>query len=298
MIPTPALIQSPGSPWKRSHPQVRLLPSPSPPHPQVRLLPSPSPPHPQVRLLPSPSPPHPQTIHCLDGSFLCVFGSPQRLDKCCQHAYYADIALLTGSGVVPPVVTTTPDGYTYQPHLCQYFYYRLVQNQERNVGTLAYAYFTKRHDHTLLRLTWEGNLRRKSCNGCCTQWVLKVNGDDCTGFEKIMTSIISTTDFDIFAPTTVSGICYEAGGVPIGARQHLITFEVSQCDGSQIADAATGYLSTSRLIVEELPHCECVCGEVSVERGSCLCGEVCLCDFYWHLPISTYQLASANLWFD
>ena len=71
-----------------------------------------------------------------------------------------------------------------------------------------------------------------------------------------MTSIYSTNDFDIFDPTTVSGICYEAGGVPIGARQHLVTFAVGNCDGSFIADAATGFLSTSRLIVEELPHCK------------------------------------------
>eukprot|EP00731_Ephydatia_muelleri_P009476 Em0005g62a len=157
-------------------------------------------------------------------------------------------------GVVPPVVTMTPPGYIYQPHLCQYFYYRLVQNQERNVGTVAYAYFTKLHDHTLLRVTWEGNLRKKGCNGCCTQWVVKIDGEDCTGFEKIMTSIYSATDFDVFEPTTVSGICYEAGGIPIEAQQHLVTFEVGNCEGSRIADAATGFLSTSRLIVEELPH--------------------------------------------
>lgn len=150
----------------------------------------------------------------------------------------------------------TPAGYTYQPHLCQFFYYRLTGNKERNIGTVAYAHFTKQYDHTLLRVTWEGNLRRKNCNGCCTQWVVKINGDDCTGYEKIMTSIYSTNDFDIFDPTTVSGICYEAGGVPIGARQHLVTFAVGNCDGSFIADAATGFLSTSRLIVEELPHCK------------------------------------------
>ena len=94
--------------------------------------------------------------------------------------------------------------------------------------------------------------------------MVKIDGEDCTGFEKIMTSIYSATDFDVFEPTTVSGICYEAGGIPIEAQQHLVTFEVGNCEGSRIADAATGFLSTSRLIVEELPHCEC-------GRVWCLC---------------------------
>ena len=47
----------------------------------------------------------------------------------------------------------------FSPHYCQFVYTDLGINRERNLGTLAAVTFQKDHDHTVLRITWEGNFR-------------------------------------------------------------------------------------------------------------------------------------------
>ena len=41
-----------------------------------------------------------------------------------------------------------------------------------------------------------------------------------------------------------------------GAGKHTLRLEVSNCDGSPIADLATGFFSTSRFIIQELPSAQ------------------------------------------
>lgn len=117
--------------------------------------------------------------------------------------------------------------------------------------------FTKLHPHTVLKVTWEGNLRVRSCTNCCSQWWINIDGSPCSAYENIATSISSAAAYDIFAPTTLTGVCYESADLAIGQGQHVIELDVGNCPGSRIANSATGLLSTSRLIVEEIPRREC-----------------------------------------
>lgn len=54
---------------------------------------------------------------------------------------------------------TPPVGFVFSPHYCQYLYSDLGVNNERNLGPIVTRKFQKYHDHTVLRITWEGNFR-------------------------------------------------------------------------------------------------------------------------------------------
>lgn len=147
-----------------------------------------------------------------------------------------------------------PPGFVYLPNYCHYFFPTLAGQTERNLGTILQVTFTKLHPHTVLKVTWEGNLRVRSCTNCCSQWWINIDGSPCSAYENIATSISSAAAYDIFAPTTLTGVCYESADLAIGQGQHVIELDVGNCPGSRIANSATGLLSTSRLIVEEIPR--------------------------------------------
>ena len=164
--------------------------------------------------------------------------------------------LESGDNSVPEVVAKPPPTYVYAPHYCQFFYTSLTTNAERNLGSVAQVRFNKRHEHTVLKLTWEGNFRKKSCSNCCAKWWFTIDGSACTAFEDIYTSIASSVAYDIFFPTTLTGVCFASSGLPLGAGKHFIALQVGNCDNSRIANSATGFGSSSRIIVEELPRGE------------------------------------------
>ena len=142
----------------------------------------------------------------------------------------------------------------YTPNYCQYFYEHLGRNRERNLGHIANVTFNKQEDHTALQLTWEGNFRKQRCTACCTKWFITINGAPCSSFEAVKTSIVSRTAYNIFFPTTITGICHEVDGVPLTKGQKLLKLEVGNCDRSPIADGAAGFSQSSRFIVEEIPR--------------------------------------------
>lgn len=150
-----------------------------------------------------------------------------------------------------------PAEFIYTPNYCQYFFPHLGINRERNVGIIASTKFTKDHPHTVLRVTWEGNLRKRACTDCCTRWWVEIDGSPCSNNEGIETSIVSSTAQDIFAPTTVTGVCFESGDLPIANGIHQVRLMVGNCPDSGISNAGSGFFSTSRLIVEEIPRREC-----------------------------------------
>ena len=65
----------------------------------------------------------------------------------------------TGSDTFTEVAVRPPEGFVFSPHYCQFVYTDLGINRERNLGTLVAVTFQKDHDHTVLRITWEGNFR-------------------------------------------------------------------------------------------------------------------------------------------
>ena len=96
--------------------------------------------------------------------------------------------------------------------------------------------------------------RKKNCRNCCSRWWINIDGSECSNYESIETSIASSTPVDIFVPTTLTGVCYESGDLPISTGFHQITLMVGNCPGSPFTNAASGLYSTSRLIVEEIPR--------------------------------------------
>ena len=151
---------------------------------------------------------------------------------------------------------TVPTDYVYQPNYCQYTYANLSVNRERNLGHIANVTFNKQFDHTALKITWEGNFRKKRCRACCLQWFMTIDGFSCTAYEDIRTSISSQTSYDLFFPATLSGICFESNGAPVTAGKRLIKLEVGNCDGSTFSDGASGFSQSSRFIIEEVPISE------------------------------------------
>lgn len=149
-----------------------------------------------------------------------------------------------------------PADFVYTPSYCQYVFPNLGDNRERNVGTVTTRKFTKDHPHTVLRVTWEGNFRKTGCTDCCTKWWVEIDGSPCSNYEDLATSIRSSDAQDIFAPTTITGFCFESAGLPISTGRHNLRLMVGNCPGSTIANGAAGHYSTSRLIVEEIPRRE------------------------------------------
>ena len=61
--------------------------------------------------------------------------------------------------------------------------------------------------------------------------------------------------------STLTGVCSEVGNIPIFVGYHNIKLEVGPCPGHFISDTASGYFSTSRVIIEEVPLGEWVVRE-------------------------------------
>ena len=204
----------------------------------------------------------------------------------CLHSFTTNTLIsFVGDNTFPIVRPIPPPGFVYTPHYCQFYYPHLGVNRERNLGTVAEVKFMKDHDHTVLRITWEGNFRfafvcvtsclflcvtftcevcnmcrKKSCNNCCVRWWFSIDGSPCSNFENIETSISSSVAYDIFAPTTLTGMCNESQGLPLSMGLHNIQLLVGNCLGAAISNAASGFFSGSRMIVEEIPARESVGG--------------------------------------
>ena len=164
--------------------------------------------------------------------------------------------LFSGDSTFPETAVIPPSNFIYRPNYCQYFFPNLGVNRERNVGVVATASFTKEHIHTVLRITWAGNLRKSSCQQCCIKWSIQIDGSPCSDAEPIETSINSEQlAQDIFAPATITGICSRTADVPISFGAHKVRLLVEICPGfTGYGNTATGFFSTSRLIVEEIPR--------------------------------------------
>lgn len=196
------------------------------------------------------------------GTSLSDYVSPWGLTIPISHIYTH-----SGAEDFPEVLPEAPPAYVYQPHYCHFFYSTLSINRERNLGTIVETLFNKQHSHTALKFTWEGSLRKKSCSSCCSRWWISIDGSACNYYERIETTIASSTAYDVFVPTTLTGICTISETLPIESGIHLIRLEVGNCPGSQISNTASGFFSTSRLIVEEIPQCRCQ--NFSVHGVSC-----------------------------
>ena len=59
-------------------------------------------------------------------------------------------------------------------------------------------------------------MRKHRCSLCCARWFVTIDGSECSGPDKIETSIYTDGSYSIFFPTTLTGSCIESAGAPIG----------------------------------------------------------------------------------
>jgi len=74
----------------------------------------------------------------------------------CTYLIYDTIS---GDVSFPEVQAHPPENFIYEPNYCQYLFEDLGTRTELNLGEVAKVRFTKLHEHTVLRITWEGNFR-------------------------------------------------------------------------------------------------------------------------------------------
>ena len=110
--------------------------------------------------------------------------------------------------------------------------------------------FTKNFSDTSLHVYWTGALRISGCTGCCKRWYFTFNGAECA------------------APLPIDGIVYLGGANNLNPHRvrHIeghcnnihkgkvrVGFWVGDCGSVKNGDAYTGWISVSRIFVEEVP---------------------------------------------
>ena len=59
-------------------------------------------------------------------------------------------------------------------------------------------------------------MRKHRCSLCCARWFVTIDGSECSGPDRIETTIYADGSYHIFFPTTLTGSCIESAGAPIG----------------------------------------------------------------------------------
>ncbi|KAM7443627.1 hypothetical protein ABFA07_007700 [Porites harrisoni] len=123
----------------------------------------------------------------------------------------------------------------------------------RDSGLIKECIFKKTSDNTALRVFWSGNLRIYNCVACCSRWYFTFNGAECSAPAAIdgivyMSYGSGSRLKDLHRVRHIEGVCEKIhkGRVRVG-------FWVGKCAGRKPADAYTGWISVSRMYVEEIP---------------------------------------------
>ena len=115
--------------------------------------------------------------------------------------------------------------------------------------------FTKNFSDTALHVYWTGNLRIYKCTACCKRWYFTFNGAECSTplpIDGVVYMWQGNTQ-DLHRVRHIEGHCNNVhkGRVRVG-------FWVGDCQsgGGNAGDAMTGWRSTSRIFVEEVPKAQ------------------------------------------
>ncbi|KAI0233710.1 hypothetical protein LSAT2_016074 [Lamellibrachia satsuma] len=138
---------------------------------------------------------------------------------------------------------------------------RVMQCSKRNMydnrqhGVLLECVFEKKHNDTVLRIAWNGDLRllhAGSKSQSCRRWYFSLNDKECSVPDTIDSILIASTNGpSLHKPAYVDGYCR---GVPAGTVN--VAWNVGDCPGDihdryGIGNSFTGWLSTSRIIIQE-----------------------------------------------
>ncbi|XP_068717722.1 collagen triple helix repeat-containing protein 1-like isoform X1 [Montipora capricornis] len=123
-------------------------------------------------------------------------------------------------------------------------------NDGKDHGLIKDCVFTKNFSDTALHVAWTGGFRVSGCTNCCKRWYFTFNGAECSAPLPVdgIVYLGGVKSQDPFRVRHIEGHCnnIHKGKVRVG-------FWVGNCLGFGNADAYTGYISVSRIFVEEVP---------------------------------------------
>ena len=110
--------------------------------------------------------------------------------------------------------------------------------------------FTKIKDNTTLHVVFQGNLFLGNCGRCCKRWFITFNGAECSGPLPIDAILwIRNSNIDDYRHGAIEGYCDN-----IGKGNIRVGINIGNCPGYGNSDGNTGWMSVSRLIIEEVPR--------------------------------------------
>ncbi|XP_046861383.1 collagen triple helix repeat-containing protein 1-like [Xenia sp. Carnegie-2017] len=118
-----------------------------------------------------------------------------------------------------------------------------------NNGLIKSCSFEKKCSNTYLNVFYAGNLRIQNCDYCCKRWYFKFNGKECNStIEGVFYIWKGKGTRNVHRHRHIEGYCgnIDSGTVNVG-------FYVGNCQGYSDADAASGWNSISRIVIQEVP---------------------------------------------
>ena len=135
-------------------------------------------------------------------------------------------------------------GYTYNSR-----HNIIIDSDSAEIASIS---FTKKQNYSHLRLSYSGNIRTSNSHGKAARWFFKINGQECSTPTEIDITMYQSVNDEILIPSYLTGICTGTAAGKIAAGQHQITVHVGKLSSHQLADALSGWASTSFLEVQEL----------------------------------------------
>ena len=121
-------------------------------------------------------------------------------------------------------------------------------NDDKDNGLIKSCSFKKKKANTSLRVVVSSTMRVAYCNACCRRWYVAFNGKECSPvpIDGIVYLWKGKTTQNLHRARVITGHCQNiaAGVVNVG-------FYVGNCSSYGNADAYTGWLSATRIYIEE-----------------------------------------------
>ena len=110
--------------------------------------------------------------------------------------------------------------------------------------------FNKLKSDTALKVSFQGVMRVQGTSSKCNRWYFKFNGNECNGpmtIEAIVYNDWPSGNPNLHHHRSFEGYCEN---IPQGAVR--VELWVGQCGSQTLGDAFTGWISVSRIMVEEV----------------------------------------------
>ncbi len=110
--------------------------------------------------------------------------------------------------------------------------------------------FRKTYSNTALRVSYQGNIQIYS-HQACSRWFFKFNGNECSGPVPIES--VFYTEWKAGVPNNYQSNFFEGYCENLAQGTVRVELWVGKCSRYTQGDAVTGYISVSRIMIEEVP---------------------------------------------